>query len=168
MKRRLILWGINLAFLGFTCCGSCITAFAAPSAQGPDVPRNVELVNAAWEAFGAQDYERAISASDRCIGRFKDQADAQQETLQRAQAPMPPTGRVTEKQKSAIFQQGLLNDVATCFWVKARSAQLLKRFDLAKEAFQTAAKYTYARTWDTHGWFWSPAEDAADRLIDLK
>src|SRR5690242_7355835 len=35
-----------------------------------ETPRNVELTNAAWEAFRNHKYEDAMSAADRCINRF--------------------------------------------------------------------------------------------------
>jgi hypothetical protein len=136
--------------------------------EDPDVPRNVELTNRAWMAFQDHKYEDAIAAADRCITRFKKEADDLESELERKKAPPQPTGRVNASQKKAIFDQGLLNDVATCYWVKGRSAELLKRNNAAREAYSATTKYAYARTWDPKGWFWSPAEDAADRMQDLK
>jgi hypothetical protein len=152
-------------------------AFVAPSGElmvgasgqtSADVPRNVELTNAAWDAFKAKNYDGAITAADRCVRRFKDEADSGEAQLEKSHAPLPPTGKVTEREKKAIFDQGLLNDVAACYWIKGSAAQALKRNDVARDAFKAAAAYRYARTWDVRGWFWSPSADALDRLEDLK
>lgn len=67
-----------------------------------DQPRNVELTNAAWAAYKSHDFPAAITAADRCIVRFKAQADVDQEQLKRHHAPLPPTGKVTEDQKNDI------------------------------------------------------------------
>jgi hypothetical protein len=145
------------------------TVIARANAQtSADQPRNVELTNAAWDAFKAKNYDTAITAADRCVRRFKDEADSGEAQLEKSHAPLPLTGKVTDKEKKAIFDQGLLNDVATCYWIKGSSAQALKRNDVARDAFRAAAAYRYARTWDARGWFWSPSEDALDRLEDLK
>lgn len=133
-----------------------------------ETPRNVELTNAAWDAFKHQRYEDAIAAAERCIQRFKKEADKAQAELEQKKAKAPPAGKVNTQQKKAILDQGVLNDVATCYWIKGRSAQLLKRNDDAREAYNATIKYSYARTWDPKGWFWSPAEDASDRLQDLR
>jgi hypothetical protein len=133
-----------------------------------ETPRNVELTNAAWDAFKHHKYEDAIAAAERCVQRFKKEADQTQSALEQKKAKAQPTGKVSAEQKKAIFDQGVLNDVATCYWIKGRSAQLLKRNDEAKEAYNATIKYSYARSWDPRGWFWSPTEDAADRLQDLK
>lgn len=146
-----------------------ITIVVPSTAQdNADQPRNVELTNAAWTVYKRGDFAAAITAADRCARRFKDEADKAQDELQKKHAPTPPTGKVSAEQKKAVLDQGVLNDVATCYWIKGNSAQKLHRDDEAKDAYKAATRYSYARTWDPKGWFWSPAEDAADRLQDLK
>jgi type IV secretory pathway VirB10-like protein len=152
-------------------------AFENQSKQDEDQPENVKLTNSAWDAYKKHQYQEAIQYSDRCIRKFKAKADDDQQSLAKAGAPMPPTGSVSKQQKEEIFKHGLLNDVATCFYIKARSFEDLYRQDKdkdatlkqqAQEAYRTTQSYTYARTWDKRGWFWSPAEDTAYRLQDLK
>ena len=146
--------------------GSGARAVAGPKEE--EQPRNVELTNKAWEAHERGDYEAAIAAAERCIRRFKAEADKDEKELEDKHAVLPPTGKVSPQQKKAIFEQGVLNDVATCYWIEGHSAQQLHRNEQARGAYQAAAKYRYARTWDKRGWFWSPAEDASDRLQDVK
>ena len=81
--------------------------------ENGDTPRNVELTNAAWAPYRNGDFPSAMTAAERCVRRFKDEADKAQEDLQKKHAPNPPTGKVTAAEKKAIFEQGVLNDVAT-------------------------------------------------------
>jgi outer membrane protein assembly factor BamD (BamD/ComL family) len=150
---------------------------ANQSKQDEDQLENVKLTNSAWDAYKKHQYKEAIQYSDRCIRKFKAKADDDQQALAKANAPMPPTGSVSKQQKEGIFKRGLLNDVATCFYIKGRSFEDMYRQDKdrdatlrqqAQEAYRATQGYTYARTWDTRGWFWSPSEDATDRLQDLK
>lgn len=136
---------------------------------GPEPqPKNVVLTTAAWSAFNAKDYLHAITKAQECIDKFRGSADREQAELEKEKAPPLPKGKVTEVEKQAIFVRGLLNDVGTCYFIIGRSAEYLDRKDIAQEAYTHAARYTYARTWDPGGWFWSPAEAAEDRLAGLK
>jgi hypothetical protein len=168
--KKLAKWksSLRLASLSLLALfpGSCV---ANPQQQAKtEEPRNVVLTNAAWAAYESKDYKTAIAAAMRCVERFKKEADRDQTQLEKNHAEQPPTGRVTPEQKKAIFEQGVLNDVATCYWIAGHSAQILQQNDQAREAYRTAAKYTYARTYDKkQNLFWSPADDAADRIKDI-
>jgi len=146
--------------------GSCV---ASPKQQADTEPaRNIELTNKAWDEYGKKNYPGALAAAKRCVDRFKKEADRDQAQLEKSHAEQPPTGKVHADQKKAILDQGVLNDVATCYWIAGHSAQILGENDEAREAYLAAAKYTYARTWDDkQKLFWSPADDAADRIKDL-
>lgn len=131
-------------------------------------PLNVQLTNQAWEAFNKGDYEHATTYAEKCVNEFLGGAERRQLQLEKDRAPLPPTGAVTEQEKETIFANGLLNDVATCLYIKGRSAEALGHKDEAIKAYQAAAKYTYARCWDPKGWFWSPSEASLDRLSVLR
>lgn len=156
------------SILSMTIWISLLLVIPACTQEKGEQAKNVELTNAAWTAFSTGDFQGAITAADKCVQRFKGQADKDQADLQSKHVPLPPTGKVSAAEKQAIFRNGVLNDVATCYWIKGKSAQGLHRDDEARQAYKAAASYTYARTWDPKGWFWSPTEDASDRLQDLK
>jgi hypothetical protein len=135
--------------------------FQAPHILAQEKPVNLEAV---WKAFKSEQWKPAISLADKYVDQFQGYADEKQEELEKAHAPQPPDVPPSEDEKQKILKQGLLNDVAACLWVKARAMQELGQKDDAKQAYQEAAKYTYARVWDPQGWFWSPAKDARMRL----
>jgi len=150
--------------------GSCV---AKQKQQGKTekVDRNTELTNAAWTEYDNKHYDLAITAAMRCVDRFKKEADADQARMEKNRVEQPPVGltaHMSPQQEKTIYEQGVLNDVATCYWIAANSAQILGKNDEARQAYQAAAKYTYARTYDKkQKLFWSPADDAADRIKDI-
>jgi tetratricopeptide (TPR) repeat protein len=123
-------------------------------------PRHVKVTTAAWKAFEKKEYQEAIRQADICIDEFRGFANRRQKELDEKKEQIPIGDDVTDQQKEAIFKNGPLNDVATCYYIKARAAhELGKKADVAK-ALVEAKKYPAARAWDPQGWFWSPAEAA--------
>lgn len=126
----------------------------------------------AWRGFNGQDYEAAIEASGRCIDQFGKAADREEAKLK--DSPLPSPGRPKDlAAQQAIMELGLLNDVATAWFIKGRSAEYLyakggpksQSFkDTATSAYEAACRYKHALTWDPKGWFWSPCEASSDRL----
>ena len=125
------------------------------------------LTGKAWEAFNRRDDKKAIEVADECIKEFYEEAVKLQRQLVMRKVS-PPTGSVSEREKAAVFKNGLLNDVATCLFVKGRAAERIGDKKTAIAAYTTATKLDRGRCWDNNGWFWSPAEGAADRLSDLR
>lgn len=163
MKKARQLHYLTL-FLGTCLIVVSVGIFTTRIITGQDQPLNVQLTTQAWDAFNRGDYERAIGYADQCINEFRGAADREQEQLEKKQTPKPPNGKVSDKEKQIIWGRGLLNDVGTCFYIKGRSLENLGRKNDARNAYQSAAKYTYARCWDPNGWFWDPSEAASDRL----
>ena len=61
-----------------------------------------------------------------------------------------------------------LNELATIVWLKGEA--LLKKGDRegALAAYYTVlADFNYGQTWDTKGWYWSPAASCRDRIAEL-
>lgn len=129
-------------------------------------------VKNAWNSFNKKKYKDAIKHADECIKDFGKSASNKQSKLEKDSIPVPPTGKVrNEAEKNVIFSRGLLNDVATAYWIKGRSAEYLyetgkdnKYKLMAKEAYENACVLKYGRCWDPQGWFWSPCEAATERL----
>ena len=132
-----------------------------------------QCVRDAWAAFNGKKYKEAITHSDKCIDEFGRQAERRQTQLEAEKIPNPPTGKVSDAEKNQIFERGLLNDVATVYFIKGRAAEFLYREvgagnatykETATNAYTAACTLKYGRTWDPQGWFWSPCEASSDRL----
>jgi hypothetical protein len=137
--------------------------------------KNELLTEAAWIAYNDKKYEDAIIKADECIREFEGDALEEQEELQKNKIPPPPEGRasinISQAEREAIFKRGVLNDVGTCWYIKASSLEKLTppRIAEAKKAYEKTTKFPYARTWDP-GWkgFWSPAKKATGILKHLE
>jgi len=130
----------------------------------------------AWAAFNKTDYVAAMKFTEECIEDFGSRASKEQAALEAKREKLPPTGAVENAaDRKQIFDRWAVNDVATAFFIKGRSAEYLykkqkstKFREIASEAYKSAAKLTYGRCWDPQGWFWSPAEAVGERLPLLK
>jgi tetratricopeptide (TPR) repeat protein len=166
-----VLFSLSAAlFVGWTLGRQAEAAQREELAQekAAGLPLNVQLTSAAWDAYNDSDFELSISKARECIDEFEGSADRQQQQLEEADAPAPPTNTFRETEKAETLARGPLNDVATSYYIVGRSAEKLGRLEEAKEAYRNASRYTYGRTWDPKGWFWSPAEKATDRLRRLE
>lgn len=130
---------------------------------------NTKLTNKAWHAYNKGNYESAMDYAEECIDEFKPAADNEQSKLKEQSVPPPPTGEVfDDDERREILRRGPLNDVATCYWIKGRSAEKLGLKEEARNAYKAAQNYPHGRCWDPKGWFWSPADDAEARLKYLE
>ena len=137
-----------------------------------DLQAEEQCLKDAWRTFNSAKYDSAIFFADKCIDEFRSAAEREQTRLDSLKVPLPPTGKVSDVDKNRIFNRGLLNDVATAYYIKGRSAEYLFRRggprasiykQTAIEAYKAACKLRHGRTWDLEGWFWSPCEVASDR-----
>jgi len=157
---------------------ACIFALAilVSSIFAQDLQAEEQCLKDAWRTFISAKYDSAIFFADKCIDDFGRAAGREQARLDSLRVPLPPTGRVPEVERNRIFNRGLLNDVATAYFIKGRSAEYLYRRyqrgdprsskykQIAIEAYRAACQLKHGRTWDPKGWFWSPCEVANDRL----
>ena len=148
---------VSLVMVGF---GIFITRIVVAQNQ----PLSVRLIEEAWRGLQGERWNVVIGKTDECINEFGGQAERQQAALVHNRSPLPPLGTVSDEEKLLIWRQGPLNDVGTAYFIRAKALERVGRNREAKQSYESAAKLTYARCWDTQGWFWSPAEAAADRL----
>ncbi len=158
-KHRIVLGG-GLFLLSLLLS---VTAFIFSD----DRPPHERLTTKAWAAYDDGDYETAIMFSKECIFKFSLLAEQEQKSLKEKNAPIPPTNSYTEDEAREIFSRGILNDVATAYFILGESSRKLERLDEARAAYQKAQTLDYARTWDPKEWFWSPATSASSQLAAL-
>ena len=125
------------------------------------------LTSKAWQHYNARDYEQAIDAAMECVEEFDQEAARIQVRLEKDQVEIPLVGPASASQKAEVFKNGVLNDVATCYYIIGRSNEHLGRADQALSTYAKGRKLAYARCWDPKGWFWDPAQSAADRARRL-
>lgn len=134
------------------------------SSENSPLPPPAQLASRAWDAYNKEDYKQAIAIAEECIDKYIGAANYKQLQLEKDQTPPSPIGAVSDEDKEAVFALGPLNDVATCYYIKASSLEALGHKEDAIKAYRVTAKFTYARCWDPQGWFWSPAEGALGQL----
>ncbi|MFH0736787.1 MAG: hypothetical protein V1773_18300 [bacterium] len=136
------------------------------SQNGKDkVPLNQFLTTAAWNYYNNKDYSKSIESANKCIKLFKGQAEILQEQLTENSVKKPNVNP-DKKEKSEIFSRGLLNDVATCYYIVGLCYYELRDKDKAKIFFSKAEYFTYAMCWEPQGWFWNISEAAFGRLSE--
>ncbi len=138
-------------------------AIGPSRATSADQPLHERETAAAWKAWEAGRFKDALAHANGCVREFGRQAGRGQRSLEESKKEIP-TGCVTAEQKTAILKNGVLNDVAVCFYIRGRAADRLCLKELATKELNQAMKYPAARAWDARGWFWAPAE-AAERFL---
>ena len=152
-----------------------LAALSAAITLTPATAQQTCLKNA-WTAFNQGDYAHAIDAASDCIDQFSARAARDQAALEAAHEKLPPTGAVDSSfDKKKVFDRWAVNDVATAYFVRGQAAEQLNKRragarykQLARDSYSAAARFSYGRCWDPQGFFWSPSEAAADRILALK
>jgi tetratricopeptide (TPR) repeat protein len=172
-KRRRFLIKTALAVTAFVAVAT-LAAFATDisdvAAEAMRVkPRNEVITKAAFDAYNQGDYETARDRADECICEYREDAEQLQALFVEEGTPKPPQGSVTRHVRLQILKNGLLNDVASCLWLKGRCAQKLGRTEEARRAFEQSMQLYYARCWDPNlKTFWSPPRVAGCDLARME
>jgi beta-glucuronidase len=141
-KIQNLIFLFSLSSLIFTLC------FAQDSS---------DYVKMGWTQLGKRNFEQVYKITDECIEKFSFTAD----DLAKDLAGFPPKG------KESFYQ--IMNDVATCYFIKGEALMREGRAEEAKKVFrEVIEKYPYAYAWDPRGWFWSIREKAQVTLKKLE
>ncbi len=119
------------------------------------------------ELFAEEKYAEAVATVDACFAQWGPQGGQQQKAMHDDGTKCPRTGKVNNKTKQKIHDNGLVNDVSMALWAKARSLHELGELEAAKQAYSQCVYMACGRAWDPNGWFWSPAEDCAKNVQEL-
>jgi hypothetical protein len=111
----------------------------------------------AWKALEASNNDDAIAFADKCIA------------LHGAAALKMQAGLKAYASDSEASEYWALNDVGTCYFIKAKASIAKgKEKDAVKAYAYLAEKLKYSQCWDPQGWYWFPAEAATEALDELK
>jgi len=107
----------------------------------------------AWEASGEKNYQAVEAYAKKCIDLYGDEARRQQRSL----SDFPPL-----KKQSAF---DILNNVATCYFIRAEALMRQGKGQEAREIFQLIIdEYSFAQCWDPRGWYWKVAEKSRQTI----
>lgn len=136
---------------------SCVAGGAAPAEEDFGDQSSQTLTGKAWEALGRGEFDRVALFTDRCRELYAEQAAKQQAELK----DFLPAEKAHD--------MWALNDVGTCCFIAGQALEKQDRPADAAAAYEKVVEsYGYAQCWDPKGWFWRPAEAAAQRLKELE
>ncbi|OPX28530.1 MAG: hypothetical protein B1H08_05750 [Candidatus Omnitrophica bacterium 4484_171] len=129
-------------------CSGAVPAFAQGSS---------DYVNKAWSELGKRNFDKVYELTNECIDKFHKEADGLAKTL----SSFPP------QDKMGLYK--IMNDVATCYFIKGEALMRQNKRQEAKRVFKEAAdKYPFAQSWDPRGWFWSIKEKSEATIKKLE
>jgi hypothetical protein len=151
-----------------TWIGSAASLQPVDTTNTSELPLHVRIANVGWEAMESSDYALTIAIAEVCINSYENEATQVQQGLLTSGKPLPPIGAASDDERGDILSHGVLNELASCFWMKGHTLEKLNHISEARQAYTRTQQFTYARVWDpTKEVFWSPAEDATERLDKL-
>ncbi len=116
-----------------------------------------EYVKKGWAVLGKRQFEEVYRVTDACIAEFS----AAGQELARGLSDFPPKG---EENK---FQ--IMNDVATCYFIKGEALMRDGKTEEAKGVFrEVISRYPFAQSFDPRGWYWSIKEKSEITLNKLE
>jgi hypothetical protein len=116
------------------------------------------LTTKAWGALAHHDVKLVETYVNKTVDLYGAKAKEMQASLKEY---------VWESNKK-IFSYWALNDVGTSLYILGEAYQNAGRKEEARKAYkQVSDIYSFAQCWDTHGWFWKPAEAAQKKLGEL-
>ena len=115
------------------------------------------LTSKAWEALNAGKQDQALAFADKCIELHGKEAVKMQKKL---------TDFADDSEASKYWA---LNDVGTCYFIKGKALEKQgKKKEAAAALTYLKDNLGYSQCWDPNGWFWHPAEAAAELIAELK
>jgi len=169
LRVFLSVFGLALLLMGiYPSVKSVFGPVATSNTKPPKDPIHVTLTTNAWQGLNNENYTDAIKYSDECIDQFEQEAFRIQKKLETNGYQLPDLESLTKEQEDEIFRHGVLNDVATCWYIKGRALEKSNNKENAMQAYREVTKFKFACTWDPNRRkFWSPSQAAADRLQAL-
>jgi len=136
-----------------------IASLGSPNAPDFGDVSSSALVAKAWKAFGDKNQEAVDAYVGKALELYEDKAKEMQKSLT----------EYAWESKEKIFSYWALNDVGTALFIKGEYYRSAGNAEEAKKAYQKLIdEFAYAQCWDPQGWFWKPAEAAAEKIDALE
>jgi tetratricopeptide (TPR) repeat protein len=118
--------------------------------------KSATLATKAWAALEVKDWIGVEAYTEKCISLYTKAALQQQSEI----TSIPPA--------AVANTYWALNDVAICYFIKAKALHAQNKLDLAKKNAKVPVdEFSYAQCWDNQGWFWSVASACNDLIATL-
>jgi hypothetical protein len=124
------------------------------------------MAKAAWASFNDGDYHGAIIISSDCISTIGPDAFNEQDRLGRRGEIFSENEieAISKSDQKETIKRRLINNAGTCWFIKGRSFERLRKIREAIDAYSEAEFYTLARTMqEPSGLFLVPARIARAR-----
>lgn len=116
------------------------------------------LVAKIWKASADNDQKALEAYVAKILELYEAKAKEMQKSL----------SEYAWESKEKIFSYWALNDVGTALFAKGEFYRKSGNGEEAKKAYEKLIdEFSYAQCWDTQGWFWKPAEAAAEKIVSL-
>ncbi len=116
------------------------------------------LVAKIWKASADNNQQALEAYVGKILELYADKAKEMQKSLT----------EYAWESKEKIFSYWALNDVGVALFAKGEYYRKAGNNEEAKKAYQRLIdEFSYAQCWDTQGWFWKPAEAAAEKMASL-
>jgi beta-glucuronidase len=158
LRNILRLQASGFRLQAFVLACSMQLAACSPVLFAQDRPNSGELITKSWEAHGRNDIEATFKYTQQLIELYSLKADKEQASL-----------KALPKSQDEINAVSALNDVATAYFIQAESYMRQQETKKAKETFKLIIdQYPFAQAWDQRGWYWIPAEAAAQSIKKIE
>jgi len=114
------------------------------------------LTGKAWKALGEQRYDDALAYTGKCRELYMAEALKQQAAL----TDFVPAEKAHDS--------WALNDVGTCLFIEGQGLEKHDKPKAAATYRELATALKFCQCWDPKGWFWRPAEVAAEKVKQLQ
>ncbi len=138
-----------------------IASLDSPNAIDFGDVSSAALVAKIWKASADNNQQALEAYVGKTLELYADKAKEMQKSLT----------EYAWESKEKIFSYWALNDVGTALFAKGEFYRKAGKNEEAKQAYQKLVdEFSYAQCWDAQGWFWKPAEAAAEKmaLLDVK
>ncbi|MCX5697018.1 MAG: hypothetical protein NTU54_03465 [Candidatus Omnitrophica bacterium] len=148
---------LTIRCLLFALCPLLFAICHLPLAICQDRSSSGDLIVKAWHAHGDKDVKATFDYTQQIIDLYKGEADKEEASL-----------KSLPKNRPDIEAAGILNDVATAYFIQGESYRDQGKSKEAIQAFKVVVeKYCYAQAWDPRGWFWQVAKAASESILKL-
>ncbi|MBN1522808.1 MAG: tetratricopeptide repeat protein [Candidatus Aureabacteria bacterium] len=115
---------------------------------------SLDLTTKAWAALEKKEYDIVDIYTKKCIELYEKEAREQESRLE----------DFPKDEEASLYWA--LNDVAACYFIRAKALALQKKTAEATSTYRKIIKtFPHAQCYDMNGWFWKVAKASEDEIL---